>query len=96
VNAILAPQATKVSWRIDHALDAHLPLPANLVPLESFHIDGTWKEVRVEREHVVIDLDVASGITRYALGLPTIEEDQALREADEKSAVHAFNEKRSP
>lgn len=96
VNAILAPQATKVSWRIDHALDAHLPLPASLVPLDAFHIDGTWKEVRVERERVVIDLDVASGITRHALGVPTVEEDQALREADERSAVQVLNEARTP
>jgi hypothetical protein len=96
VNAILAPQATKVTWRIDRALEGHLALPVNLVPLEAFHIAGTWKEVRVERERVVIDLEVASGITRQALGLPTMEEDQALREADERSAVDAINEARTP
>lgn len=96
VNAILAPQATKVSWRIDRALDAHFSLPTNLVPLEAFHVDGTWKEVRVEREQVVFDLDVACGITRHALGLPSADEDRALRESDEKSAVHEINEHRSP
>ncbi len=96
VNAILAPQATKVSWRIDRALDGHFTLPTNLVPLEAFHVDGTWREVLVEREQVVFDLDVACGITRHALGLPSADQDRALRTSDERSAVHEINEQRSP